>query len=51
MARPNWRPLMMTDTHTETQASQIEFWRKRADQALEHWLPQATTLPEQLHEV
>ncbi len=31
-------------------ASQIQFWQKRADQALEKCLPGATTLPERLHQ-
>ena len=31
-------------------ASQIQFWRKRVDQALEKWLPTESTIPERLHE-
>ena len=31
-------------------ASQIQFWRKRADQALEKYLPAEITLPERLHQ-
>jgi len=31
-------------------ASQIQFWRKRADQALEKCLPSETTIPERLHQ-
>ena len=38
---------MMSDS--DPLASQILFWQKRADQALEKWLPTEATLPEQLH--
>jgi len=31
-------------------ASQIQFWRKRADQALEKWLPTESTIPDRLHQ-
>ena len=34
----------------DPQASQIQFWRKRADQALEKCLPSEATLPERLHQ-
>ncbi len=39
---------MMTDL--DPLASQIQFWQKRADQALEKCLPAKTTLPERLHQ-
>jgi geranylgeranyl diphosphate synthase type II len=37
-------------SNSDTLASQIQFWRKRADQALEKWLPTEATLPERLHQ-
>ena len=39
---------MMTDL--DPLASQIQFWQKRADQALEKCLPGKTTLPDRLHQ-
>lgn len=37
-------------SESSSQASQIQFWRKRIDQALEKWLPTKSTIPERLHE-
>lgn len=37
-------------SNSDPLASQVRFWQKHADQALEKWLPTTATIPERLHQ-